>query len=194
LCFLESILPQIYEQLGALCEKEECDETATLLEFYSTKLMIPIQEMEENHSKRLQELSFLIDSSNSKLQPEIQSLAHTWFLKQRQKILDAEPQSVLKRSIRLIRSSEYYSFNIRGKIQLVLWLECMRICRQQELLFPQILLFKVKKKKKIDYGNHFQSAIYNLVDKLLLWEVTANSEGDTNSLLRNFVVPIVTPL
>ena len=79
-----------------------------LMEFYGLKLMIPIQVMEENHSKRLVDLSFLIDASESKFSPEIQNLAHSWFLRQTQakSNIGVEAKTVFKRSVRLLRSAE----------------------------------------------------------------------------------------
>ena len=77
---------------------------------------------------------------------------------------------------------------------MLLWLECTRICRQQQITFPQVTLFKVKKKKKLDYENHFESGVYNLLDKLLLWEVTADATPENDSLLKDFITPTICPL
>lgn len=108
-CFLELIIPNIYQQIESLAEIEGVDPTETVLIYYSTKIIVSLAGLEEHHSKRLTELSFLYDTSKSAKTLQFQTLAQSWFSKKRQKSaanVGVEPKILLKRVIRDLRSSE----------------------------------------------------------------------------------------
>jgi hypothetical protein len=100
----------MYEKLTELAEHADLDSISTLLNFYVSELMIPIQKIEELPARNAL-YSFLLDSSATSLGSQTQNLAHSWFLKKKQansssKKLDFEAKVLLKRSIRDLRVKE----------------------------------------------------------------------------------------
>ncbi|KAJ3333639.1 hypothetical protein HDU91_002885 [Kappamyces sp. JEL0680] len=186
-CLLDKILPALYNQVVTLAEMEHVDPVQTLLRHYVDNLLISIQTIEENHAKRPQQLAFLLDATVPSLDPKVQGLAHSWFLKKKQKHgvknLATEAKSLLKNSIKELRLTE-------AKLQIVLWMECLRIHKDTTTEIPYVELLKRKKKDTLSSASHIKKALSVLLDKLLIWMV---SLSDSHNLWKDFVLPVLIP-
>lgn len=78
---------------------------------------------------------------------------------------------------------------------MIILLECLRISRDNDkITLPKMVLFKSKRsKKEFDMDKHVESAIYDLMDKVLIWSFT-EQPTELNSIFKQFISPIVIAL
>jgi hypothetical protein len=185
------IVPNIYEQLVNLCP-DTTDPSKLLLDFYVNNLILSIPAFDDRYSKIEKQLSFLLDNTATTLESVYIPLAESWFLRKKQscsyKNLKGDPKSILKKSIKDLKLLE-------AELQMVIWLECLRICKDTKTSIPQIILTKVKQSKKkskpMNMEVHLSDSLQLLTDRLLIWTLTNDTRND---LWTGFVKPVIVNL
>jgi hypothetical protein len=162
------------------------------LEFYVKELVLPLHKFDEKYSKIIQNLSFLLDNTPTNLDPNQQQMAHFWFLKKKQKYsqrdLQTTSQSIVKQSSKDLKRNEYFGL-IRTQLQMIIWLEIIRINKETNTKIPDISLTKTRPKKLL-MPLHFETSIISLMDKLLISTMTS----EDFSIWKDFIDPIITRL
>jgi hypothetical protein len=75
-------------------------------------------------------------------------------------------------------------------LQIIIWLECLRIHKETNTKLPSVTLCSKKKSK--DLYEHFDNSIQLLFDKLVIWNLTSD-ENELN-IQKDFAELIVKEL
>ncbi|KAI8897764.1 hypothetical protein BC833DRAFT_592382 [Globomyces pollinis-pini] len=191
--FVSIIIPNLYEQLVHLSESDskKADPIENLLSFYTGKLIVGMPALEAKHLNWNTAFSYLINSDGQlkNAANEMESFTSSWFLRKKhlndQKEKKVDHKILYRQSLKELKQTEC-------KLQCIIWLECLRIHSESKLPIPDCKLFKISKKKsrKETMKAHFELAVEELMDKLLIWSVNFE-DNSSNQIWYDFIMPIV---
>ncbi len=87
--------------------------------------------------------------------------------------------------------SRFDVFTFRAQLQIVIWMECIRINCQTGTEVPAMDMTKRKKKDQSSMSVHLTNSVLALVDKLAIWTASADAVADDANIWKNFVNPIL---
>ncbi|KAJ2998162.1 hypothetical protein HDV02_004754 [Globomyces sp. JEL0801] len=191
--FVSIIIPNLYEQLVQLSESDskKADPIENLISFYTGKLIVGMPALEAKHLNWNTAFSYLINSDGQlkNAANEMESFTSSWFLRKKhlndQKEKKVDHKTLYRQSLKELKQTEC-------KLQCIIWLECLRIHSESKLPIPDCKLFKISKKKsrKETMKAHFEMAVEELMDKLLIWSVNFE-DNSSNQIWYDFIMPIV---
>ncbi|KAJ3311030.1 hypothetical protein HDV04_004450 [Boothiomyces sp. JEL0838] len=175
----QTVLPKIYtldEYYETFQHYYSCilyEKPIVILEFFTSKLIKSVSELDAQSKKRVDELSFLYSKANSEMPFKLQTLAQSWFLKQKQKFPPkSDLKIVLKKSLKDLSITE-------AKLQMILVLECLRISKETEIAIPAITLHKtLKKSKKLDMKDLFEKLVEDILDRIMISSISLDSDAE----------------
>ncbi|KAJ3256701.1 hypothetical protein HK103_005196 [Boothiomyces macroporosus] len=158
--FLSELIPQFYEKLVELVEPKNMQPPIVILEFFTAKLIKSVSELDAQSKKRVDELSFLYSKANSEMPFKLQTLAQSWFLKQKQKFPPkSDLKIVLKKSLKDLSITE--------------------ISKETEIAIPAITLHKtLKKSKKLDMKDLFEKLVEDILDRIMISSISLDSDAE----------------
>ncbi|KAJ3271489.1 hypothetical protein HDV01_006619 [Terramyces sp. JEL0728] len=131
-----------------------------LLEYFTSKIVRNMSDLDTQSKMRVDSLSFLYSKSNSDMPFKLQTLAQTWFLKQKQKVpAKSELKLVLKKALRDLAITDMETSNE----------------------IPTTILFKTpKKSKNINMNDHFEKYVENLLDRIMISSISLDLDNESS--------------